>query len=61
MASFEVFKEKLIRLVKDNDAYHQEYFEDEPADLQCNEEEFMASIDFDFMFNFLKNDYNKWP
>ena len=61
MAGFEAFKEKLIRLVKDNDTYHQEYFDDELADLQCNEEEFMTSIDFDFMFNFLKDDYNKWP
>ena len=61
MTSFELFKEKLIRLVKDNDTYCQEYFEDRLAHLLCNEDEFIASIDFDFIFNFLKDDYNKWP
>jgi hypothetical protein len=60
-ASLEELKTGLIQSMKENDTYNEDYWDEDEVDEQYTEEEFYAGIDFEFIYNFLKNDYNKWP
>lgn len=57
----EVFKDKLTELMKENDLFETEFTVSWDPDYQKDEKAFFDEIDFEFIQDFLQNDYNKWP
>ena len=57
----ETFRTKLTELMKENDLFETEFSVDWSPGYEKDENTFFGEIDFEYIHDFLRNDYNKWP
>ena len=57
----ETFRTKLTELMKENDLFETEFSVDWSPGYEKDENTFFAEIDFEYIYEFLQKDYNKWP
>ena len=59
--SFDAFKKELTESLKNNLVFEQEFKPEWAPDYEGLEEDFIKNINFRYIYDFMQNDFNKWP